>query len=543
MAMKSLVYRLDDPGFTIYHRAALGGLAATIRAWNKQGVPEPMAYEKDKGRGGGRLSDIEACRVEIAMDFESITLAWDEATGDRKALGLLLKASFMLTEEGMIFLPGQGFGPDREDVLLAIHNAISATFLQHNKKRPGKGTREVALTDDDGDSVRILTYKKIDKYSHQVAQGTDLLGTGWGLEEGEMSETASLPQSLMPGATGGARALNASSKHAFLLHYLMVACPVFLLRSRSHEAKAQNCIVVPDVSNLNQFAIRLHRAGTTQVHRFSNTYLGRVVGGAEEAALRFLIDLRGDDATDLLGVQNLQVIAMGKVAWDKNQQNRSWIARVGMSYPEMAVFEAAETSLGRAKWITTKKGEPFAIPESPVPELVAANLASSRHWCAHFRDLVAKKQDFINMGFRREGLRAMEDAISDTEEGRDDRLVIQAFHEAWKMKRVAFSEGAHKGNLGAKEYWRLVERERERIRNGVLRCKTHDFLVSWFLQFTADASRSRSLDLFEKRGQQLRAFIFNRRNTDRIQNLLLFALVSSPSHDPLGRFKALNSEG
>ena len=28
-----LIYSLSHPGYTIYHRAALGGLAATIRAW------------------------------------------------------------------------------------------------------------------------------------------------------------------------------------------------------------------------------------------------------------------------------------------------------------------------------------------------------------------------------------------------------------------------------------------------------------------------------------------------------------------------------
>jgi hypothetical protein len=42
------------------------------------------------------------------------------------------------------------------------------------------------------------------------------------------------------------------------------------------------------------FARSLHRIAATGqgMQRFSNSYLGRVVGGAEEAALRFLIDLQ-----------------------------------------------------------------------------------------------------------------------------------------------------------------------------------------------------------------------------------------------------------
>ena len=42
MTHNMIVYRLNDPGFTIYHRASLGGLAATVRAWNKQGVAESL---------------------------------------------------------------------------------------------------------------------------------------------------------------------------------------------------------------------------------------------------------------------------------------------------------------------------------------------------------------------------------------------------------------------------------------------------------------------------------------------------------------------
>ena len=187
----------------------------------------------------------------------------------------------------MIFLPGQGFVPDREDVLIAVHNGVSATFLQHNKKRPGSGVPQVALADETSGGVHLLSYKKVDKYSHQFGQGTGLLGDGWTVDAGEPPDVASIPQSLMPGATGGARNLGTSSEQAFLLHYLMVACPVVLLRSRNHSAKTQNCLVVPDVTDLRIFAMRLHRAGTSQIHRFSNTYLGRIVGGAEEAASPF----------------------------------------------------------------------------------------------------------------------------------------------------------------------------------------------------------------------------------------------------------------
>jgi CRISPR-associated protein Cas8a1/Csx13 len=523
MAMKSMVYRLDDPGFTIYHRAALGGLAATVRAWNKNGVADPLKYDRPSAGEAGILTGPNGSRVTISMDSAQVTLAWYEPTSHREALALLLSASFERTDQGMIFLPGQGFLPDREDVLIAVHNGITQTFLQHNKKRPGSGVREVALIDDASDKLHLLSYKKVDRYSHQLGQGTGLLGDGWAIEAGEPPEVAAITQSLMPGATGGARSLNSSPEHAFLLHYLMVACPVVLLRPRGRSARTQNCIVVPDVNDLQLFAMRLHRAGTSQVPQFSNTYLGRIVGGAEEAALRFLIDLRGLDSAERLGVSNLQVVAMGKVAWDKNQQNRSWIARVEpRRLKELGVFEAAASHLGHAKWIKAEKGDSFAIPESPLPELVAANLASGDHWCAHFCDLVANKQDFMNVGIRREGLQAMRDAIQDPV----DQLVIQRFQKAWEMTMAALGKRSREHSL---DFGRLVEVERERIRNDLLRCKSPGQLTGWLLQFMNRASREGTPRVFSEDTEAFRRFLFNPRNAERLLNLLLFALVSYSS--------------
>src|SRR5207253_2727422 len=102
---------------------------------------------------------------------------------------------------------------------------------------------------------------------------------------------------VIPGATSGAETLQSSPEETILLMFLMVGCPIFLLRPRTYQDKAQYCVVIPDVIDLIAFSKALHRIAATgqNLKRFSNTYLGRVVGGAEEAALRFLIDLYADD--------------------------------------------------------------------------------------------------------------------------------------------------------------------------------------------------------------------------------------------------------
>jgi hypothetical protein len=112
-------------------------------------------------------------------------------------------------------------------------------------------------------------------------------------------------------------------------------------------------------------------------------------------------------------------------------------------YPDFAVFEAAEGTLGRAKIIKTKKDESFAVPSSPLPDLIAANLASGGRWSDGFRELVAEKKDFVDLSYRREGLRAMNNAIRDVE----DRLVIRYFQKAWSMKMGSLGERSRDQNL------------------------------------------------------------------------------------------------
>jgi CRISPR-associated protein Cas8a1/Csx13 len=493
---KELIYRLSNPGYTIYHRAALGGLAATIRAW---GTNPP-----------------DGITAEITRD--RARLAWSDQTPDQEALCRILGASFRLTADKLIDLPGQGIRAGQDDLRLAIHNGIAGTFLQHPKMRPGeKEPRRFELRMDD-DLSEIFTYKAINNYAHQKAQGTALLEKK---HKDCFPSIASIPQSVVPGAMSGALDLQAPAEEVILLLFLMVGCAIFLLRPRTYKEKAQYCVIVPDVIDLERFARALHRITTTGpgIKRFSNSYLGRVVGGAEEAALRFLIDLQTEDITSEPSVAGCLAVAMGKVAWDKNQLNRSFIVKLRGDYPEMEIFRAAETYLSTSRILKSKKGESYAIPTSPVPELIAANLAAERHWCMHFVELVKDKKDFDRMRFMQGGLKAMKEAIKDA----DDQAIIRAFHDAWRLTMGALGERARRDGL---DFWRLVEVERERMRNAILRTKTADALASWFLRFCADATKGGALGALREDGMRIRKFIFNPRNFDHFQNLCLFALVS-----------------
>ncbi|MCL1491512.1 MAG: hypothetical protein M1G31_12270 [Pseudanabaena sp. Salubria-1] len=214
---------------------------------------------------------------------------------------------------------------------------------------------------------------------------------------------------------------------------------------------------------------------------------------------------------------------MGQVAWDKNQINRSISVKVGGDYEEIGVFRAAKQYLGKSKFIKMKDGKSFSVPETSIPELIAANLAAKRHWCGHFKELLAEKKDFRNLLFRKGGLHKVANAIKNKE----DIAIIRAFHKAWEMTMGQMGERARENNL---DFGRLVEVRQEKIRNEILRLKTSEATANWFLKFCADATKGGSLAPIREDAELIRDFIFNRRNFDRLQNLLLFGLVSYESH-------------
>lgn len=498
-----LNYRLGNPNFTIYHRAALGGLAATIRAW-----------------GANKPDGIDA---EITRD--SVRLAWGDDITDQEALRRILAASFKLTEDKLIDLPGQGIRAGQDDLRLAIHSGIMGTFLDHPssyKAEKQKGRFVLRTADDDEGTGSIYTYKALTEYAHQEAiKRLEMFD-----KKGNQSKAIAITKWVVPGAFTGASPIGASFDEAVLLLYLIVGCGIFLLRPRTFKEKAQTCVVIPDVIDLLVFARALIFIANKNhsVKRVSGGLLDRIVSGAEEAALRFSIDLKAEDITSERSIKGCLAVAMGKVAWDKKQNNRSFTIKVKGDYDEIGIFLAANEHLSNPRIIKLESGECFAKQDSLIPELVAANLAAERHWCAHFKPLVSDKKDFERMRFAQGGLKAMKEAIKDA----DDQAIIRVFQEAWRLTMGEFGERARRGEF---IFERKVETEREKMRNAILRTKTADALAGWFLRFCADATKGGSLGAMRTDANRIREFIFNPRNFDRFQNLCLFALVSYASDE------------
>jgi len=136
-----------------------------------------------------------------------------------------------------------------------------------------------------------------------------------------------------------------------------------------------------------------------------------------------------------------------------------------------------------------------------------------------------EQEDFSKMLFAREELIRMKTAIKDEV----DIAIINAFHDAWNHTMRQLYERAEHEHLGSGGADRLIEKEREKSRNAILRTKTSDTLAAWFLRFCANSTSGGSLSSIKKESEIIRQFIFEPRNFERFQNLCLFAMVSYES--------------
>lgn len=513
-----LVYRLSNPNYTIYHRAALGGLASTIEAWGKD-QPEGITAKVKK--------------MEIIISWDHVKLS------DQDFLRKLINASFKLTDEGMIDLPGQMINSAREDLKLLSHDGVLGVFLQHHQTRKIDGNGKIELKIY-GKS-HTFSYRKVKEYAHKNEKKLTFL------KNKNISKHSSISQWIVPGVMDGAKKIERPTEEIILLMFLIVACPIFKIisqmskvkKEKREKQKFQYCLVVPNVINLIDYAkaISFISAQSQILKGFSNNYVNRVVGGVEEAGLRFLIDLRADDLrqTGYKSVSDCMVVAMGKVPWVSNQASRSLIGKVKGDYDEMSIFTAAKQYLGQNKVIKSENGYSFVVPSSPVPELIAANLVNERHWCSNFVSLVSKKEDFKQMMYSTttKGLQKMKEEIKN----KSDQIIIDALHEAWERTMGGLEERAKQRHSDLN---RDLEVRRERIRNEILRSKTTEMLASWFLHFCANATRGAPLAKMQKDGKEIRKFIFNQRNFDRFQNLCLFALLSYKEEEKSNQTKGEN---
>lgn len=495
--MPKLEFHIGNPGMTVLHRAALAGLWMTLK------------YFDDELEDNSVLDGLT-----WQLTDRSVSIDWQ--CSDLEAISWLLDQSFRLDKKGIIDLPGLRLNPDDSTEIqtrLTIHQGIRGTFLQHPSTFKSSGN-DAEVFDFDGVPVPVQ-YQKGLHYSHQRFAAT-LCDPKTGMLKNEPIAVAGW---LTPGAVvrhssfSGQTAIEEMPQSAFLLLFTLVGCQYFVLRSRFADKRSQYALIIPDVRNLSSYAKmrrRFRRLGYKDFH----------AAGVGDAGLKFLTYESSADLTEKNNIDRCQVISFGTVAWSSQQRTRTYIGTITPTSVVLHNYSLCD-SLFKARWLDGKNGKFLALSLSR--ELIADNLARGKPWWWEFADRINNQTLFNSICYESGGLfKMVQDAIWDEA---SQKVFVEACHEAIRNVYGQIASRA-KNNKEIPNF----ERERERIRTGLMRCKNSESFQDFITDFWARAGHLKKLQGMDG-WQQVLPLVMDEKLWRQARSLTLLALASYKSQD------------
>ncbi|WP_187299391.1 type I-MYXAN CRISPR-associated Cas8a1/Cmx1 [Nitrospira moscoviensis] len=488
---KEIVLDLFSPGMTALHRVGLAGLWMTLKRFEAEKVKIPG--------GSWDLTD------------HSVTLNWKDNA--RLFFDGLFKQSFRIDKNGVIYFSALGDSFSYLQAAVLLHKAMLGTFLQHGKTRKGDPANKPtgALSVEVDDIALTLRYQKIKSYTHQAAS-IELVNedgdprvvrlAGWHFPGGIVRHV---------GLGESSTALEEPPERSIPLLYAPVGGIYFQIKRFSAGARPLYALVVPEITNLEQYA----KARTVFLHHGVKELLA---SGTADAGWRVLATIHAKGLLHSLTAPTCRVISFGTVAWSKQQKTRVDLYTVRAHHEDRLRVYRLCLQVFLPRLVKPSNGEPFwDVPQ--VPDLIARNLNGGCPWYERFSDFVAD-QDVRKHVFQyeREGLNKMI-----TEAGFDEereRIFVHACHEAWRRRLGQLGERARRERASFTD---LTSREYERVRVGFARCKNATTLRETVTDFWARAGGPlRDLQAGWKEVLPL----FDERNWRKAKDLALLALAS-----------------
>jgi CRISPR-associated protein Cas8a1/Csx13 len=495
MMNQTQIWRLNDPGLSALHRAGLAGLWMTI---------DGLLEETRKSR----LDWPTWMESPPKLQANSVELTWEGTP--RRLLEWLLPNAFRIDEStGLIDLIGMRL-PTLE-ARSAIHQAVLGTFLQHGRTR-GAVKGDFTHTFMVDQKTLVLNYAKLQWYSHQKCAEDFVDGDDW-------AETVPLVGWLAPGGVirhnaFKETALEEPAQRALLLLFAPIGCFYFNLRSTMHSKKARFALLIPEITNLEDYAYIHH-----EMHQESDI-TEMTACGTSDAALRLALLIHGQHRARKILCERCQVITLGTVPWSTQQKTRTAAISVDLRPHELVrdysvINKALPNKIALSK---AKKAEPEKafIVTSVAREHFGDNLARHRTWYADFTQLMSNSDTRKVIKFEWEGLNMV---VNNMELERAEKVVVDACHEALRRRYGQIRDRAktERAAIGP-----LFEREYERRRVGLARCKNASALRQELTDFWSRAGQLKSL----QEGWDSVRLMFDKEHWAHARDLALLALAS-----------------
>lgn len=512
-----MTLRLNAPGMTALHKAGLAGLYMTLQAFD----------EKEQTIDG----------LEWELKPQQVVLNWTDET-PTAAFEKLIKESFWVDDQGFIRLAG--LEPEREMSYGQRHhlyNALLNSFLQYGKHRERAAKTTLSYDVGDDKIYWLKDFKPITQFIHRKVVEDSNVAKDWIDNKSLFRDEIGIIGWLYPG--GSVRHGDSSSQKAttlkepFELALSLLFAPVgviyYLISSKAKGRKARLALLVPEIRDLGIYA------GVRQVIAAQGV-LELTASSASDAALRMLLAIEINSTNNQFAKavrENFlcRVITFGIVPWNEKQKTRTYTRTVFSG--NLSGFEnyRLAAALFKNRWQQVKakrdrrgnvtEPERHFVTTFSARELVADNTANNKAWYHGIADYMTQKETREQLFYERKELgRMVEEAVFDDER---ERLFIKVCHKSWQRRLGKLGERARTEKLGDDGYYRLVQKEREKLRVSLARCKNAETLRETVVDFW---SRGGANELLQGDGLISLLPLFNEKNWRKSKDLALLALVS-----------------
>lgn len=464
MTLERIEIRLGGPGMTSLHRAGLAGLYMTLEALNKD-----KEVKERLSNAGGSWTLLD----------DGVTIKLDG--NPKKFFQFLAKESFK-TQNGLVWFPAFGEPSRILGATAALNECILGTLLQHGLTRkadpankPGGSFVEIIDDKEFPDS-----YHRITHYQHQ----DEIISSP--------SASYAVKGVLFPGGSVKHWAFKNTSlvepvERYLSLIYAIVGVFYFIIRSIGERKSAHYALVMPEISNLRDYALVRREYARKSKRELT-------VSGAGEAALRVITTLSAEKPMVELKATACRVISFGKRPWNKQQKVRTEVFNVETDKLKdirvykrcLQLFPPMLRGADTASWY-------WDYPQ--VPELVARNVLAGHAWWKGFADYISDQsignhvlgtsKNALYPGERKGLAKILES--SEASFSNAERIFVEACHEAWRRKLGMLGQRAK--DEGA-SFEHLFEREFIKTRVSFSKCKNAQSLRETITAFWAQSGGS-----------------------------------------------------
>lgn len=507
--MEEMTIKLNAPGMTSLHKAGLAGLYMTLRAFEEKG-------ETIK-------------ELKWALEPTQVKLIWLNDK-PKSAFEELIAKSFWL-DEGFIRLAGLEINrPPTIEQKHHLYNALLNSFLQFGPHRPTGNKQKLSYEVDDK-LCWIKSFAPIKEFRHQFAADDFIT------KQGEFNESIEAAGWLYPG--GGQRhvvhsntKLNEPTVLALALLFAPVGVIYYTIRSRAKGRKARLALLVPEVKDLEAYALIKQALSAQGV-------LDLTASSASDAALRMFMTIEANRASnifaDLTGEPFLcRVTTFGIVSWNEKQKSRTYARSVFSGHlPGFGNYlKAAAIFKNRWQRVQAKydrKGnltEPewHFVTTFSAREFIADNIAQGKEWYYDISLYLSSKETYQQLQYERKELYEMVDTASYADER--ERLFISVFHESWRRRLGKLGQRAVRESAN---FSSLVKKDAEKLRTSLARCKNAESLRETVVDFWA---RGGAQELLRGNGLNQLLPLFDEKNWKKARDLALLALISYKPETP-----------